>query len=326
MYPWLEATFAQIDRTFQQGHGHHALLCKAEADLGVAQLLTQIAQGILCREKPALDSCGQCHHCMLVTTNNHPDLHLLACEAGKTVSVDQVREVITQLQNHAQQDGNKVVVIPQAEKLTESAANALLKTLEEPSANTYFLLATDMSQPLMATIYSRCQVWTLTAPALNAGVAWLTSQGIAAQQAEVALKLSANRPLRAYTLIESEQLAVRKSFLRAFWAFSQTRDIMPFMAQFVLTDHALLDTQLGWLESVFVDCIKCGLGIEQHWVNSDLTAGIKRLVAQYTPPHFLHAEQLTRSVRRDLRDITAVNSGLLLLDFLTKLITDVFEV
>ncbi|WP_235977629.1 DNA polymerase III subunit delta' [Spirabiliibacterium pneumoniae] len=326
MYPWLEPTFAAIDRTFMQQHGHHALLLNAERNLGVEQLLERIAQGILCRQAPALEACGQCHDCQLSASINHPDCHRLTCEAGKTVSVEQVREVIVQLQNHAQQDGNKVVLIPQAEKLTESAANALLKTLEEPRDNTYFLLAADLSQPLMATIYSRCQVWTIAAPNAQQGEDWLVTQGVAPQDAQVALKLSAHRPLQALAMIQTAQLANRKTFLRAFWAFSQTRDVMAFLEHFALNDNALLDGQLAWLESVFADCIKCGLNIREGWVNSDLTPGIQRLMARYTPAHFINAWQQVSQLRRDLRDISAVNSSLLVLDFLTKLITDVFEV
>ncbi|MBV7388624.1 DNA polymerase III subunit delta' [Pasteurellaceae bacterium TAE3-ERU1] len=326
MYPWLEATFAALDRTFAQGHGHHALLLKAQTGLGAEQLLARVAQGILCRPAPGLEACGQCHDCQLALTHNHPDLHLLNAETGKTVSVEQVREVIAQLQNHAQQDGNKVVLIPQAEKLTEAAANALLKTLEEPSDNTYFLLGVDASQPLMATIHSRCQAWTLGSPARDVGLAWLTAQGVAPSVAEVALNLSALRPIKAKAMIDSEQLATRKPFLRAFWAFIQTRDVSAFSAHCALNDSSVLDAQLAWLESVFSDCLKCALGIEQGWVNSDLTPGIKRLVAQYPTQQFITAHDHAATLRRDLRDITSANAALLMLDFLTKLITDVFEV
>ena len=78
--------------------------------------------------------------------------------------MDQVRAINEIVAQHAQQNGNKLVYIQGAERLTEAAANALLKTLEEPRPNTYFLLQTEPSSSLLATIYSRCQVWNVPVP------------------------------------------------------------------------------------------------------------------------------------------------------------------
>ena len=66
--------------------------------------------------------------------------------------------------------------IQDAERLTEAAANALLKTLEEPRPNTYFLLQTEPSSSLLATIYSRCQVWNVPLPTEAEALNWLSSQ------------------------------------------------------------------------------------------------------------------------------------------------------
>ena len=84
-----------------------------------------------------------------------------------------INDVVSQ---HAQQNGNKLVYIQDAERLTEAAANALLKTLEEPRPNTYFLLQTEPSSSLLATIYSRCQVWNVPLPTEAEALTWLSSQ------------------------------------------------------------------------------------------------------------------------------------------------------
>ena len=98
--------------------------------------------------------CGHCHACHLMVAQSHPDFHVLASQEGKDIGVDQVRAINEVVSQHAQQNGNKLVYIQDAERLTEAAANALLKTLEEPRPNTYFLLQTEPSSSLLATIYS----------------------------------------------------------------------------------------------------------------------------------------------------------------------------
>ena len=99
-----------------------------------------------------------------MAAHSHPDFHVLASQEGKDIGVDQVRAINEVVSQHAQQNGNKLVYIQDAERLTEAAANALLKTLEEPRPNTYFLLQTEPSSSLLATIYSRCQVWNVPLP------------------------------------------------------------------------------------------------------------------------------------------------------------------
>ena len=74
--------------------------------------------------------CGYCHACHLMAAHSHPDFHVLASQEGKDIGVDQVRAINEVVSQHAQQNGNKLVYIQNAERLTEAAANALLKTLE----------------------------------------------------------------------------------------------------------------------------------------------------------------------------------------------------
>nr|WP_152596759.1 DNA polymerase III subunit delta' [Chelonobacter oris] len=327
MYPWFEPLFAQLDNSFAQQHGHHALLFKSDAGLGSEQLLTALAQGLLCLEKPGLQACGKCQNCGLFHAESHPDFHCLQVQEGKNIGIDQVRELIGSLQQYARQDGNKVVYIPTLERLSEAAANALLKTLEEPSDRTYFLLLADLSAALMPTIYSRCQVWTLTAPPQPQVKAWLQQQ-IAVQETDIetALRINYNRPLATLNALQKGWLDLRKQFLRQFWLFQQNRAPEPFMKQFAFDDDVLLQRQLNWLTAFFSDCLKCRLQIRQGWINQDIANGIEQFSRLFSQTALLHANDLLRQLRRDLTQINAVNQELMVLDFLTKLITDVFEV
>lgn len=326
MYPWFEPLFQQLDTSFANGQGHHALLFKRDSGLGTEQLLTAIAQGILCLEKPGLQACGKCHNCQLFSAGTHPDFHPLQLQEGKNIGIDQVRELIASLQQYARQDGNKVVYLPTVELLSEAAANALLKTLEEPSAGSYFLLSADLSAPLMPTIYSRCQVWTLTAPNVAQGKIWLQSQ-IQADDADIeaVLRINYNRPLASLKALQKEWLPLRKQFLRQFWLFQQHRAIEPFLKQFALDDEELLQRQLNWLSAFFSDSLKCRLQIRDGWINQDISKGIEQFSQSLPQTALLQANQLVQQLRQDLSQINAVNQELMILDFLTQLITRVFE-
>ena len=248
MYPWFEPLFQQLDNSFAKQHGHHALLFKSDSGLGSEQLLLAIAQGLLCLEKSGLQACGHCQNCRLFESGNHPDFHRLQLQEGKNIGIDQVRELIGNLQQYARQDGNKVVYLPTVELLSEAAANALLKTLEEPTERTYFLLLTDLVAPLMPTIYSRCQVWTLTAPPKEQAKIWLQQQIEAEDQdLDTALRVNYNRPLAALNALQKNWLPLRKDFLRQFWQFYRNRAVEPFLKQFALNDPVLLQRQLNWL-------------------------------------------------------------------------------
>lgn len=327
MYPWFEPLFQQLDNSFAKQHGHHALLFKSDSGLGSEQLLLAIAQGLLCLEKPGLQACGHCQNCRLFESGNHPDFHRLQLQEGKNIGIDQVRELIGNLQQYARQDGNKVVYLPTVELLSEAAANALLKTLEEPTERTYFLLLADLVAPLMPTIYSRCQVWTLTAPAEEQAKAWLQQQiKTDEQDLDTALRVNYNRPLAALNALQKNWLPLRKDFLRQFWQFYRNRALEPFLKQFAFSDSVLLQRQLNWLSAFFSDSLKCKLQIKQDWINQDIANGIEQFSQQLSQTALLQGNRLIQQLRQDLTQINAVNQELMVLDCLTKLITQVFEV
>ena len=128
LYPWLVPTYNKISQTFSEGLGHHALLIKVDQGLGVESLFDALTKRIMC-QTPDNAPCGNCHACHLMIAQSHPDFHVLASQEGKDIGVDQVRAINEVVSQHAQQNGNKLVYIQDAERLTEAAANALLKTL-----------------------------------------------------------------------------------------------------------------------------------------------------------------------------------------------------
>lgn len=327
MYPWFNPLLTQLNGAFLQGKGHHALLLLSEQGLGSESLLTYLAQGLLCTQQAGIHACGQCSSCQLFKAGNHPDYHVLNSIDNKAISIDQVREVSHALQQYAHQDGNKVVVIQPLDKLSESAANALLKTLEEPSENTYFVMLADMSANITATIYSRSQVWKLTAPQSVVSQSWIEQQypNYTKEEINTALCINYQRPLSALNMLQEGLLAQRKDFLRQLWLFYQHKRLYHFFSYFALNNTALLADQINWLMSFFQDALKQRLHIHTGWVNQDIAKGISLFAEQHSSEQLLKASELTTQLRQDLM-INGVNQELMVLDYLTKLIMEVFEV
>ncbi|MGC6247647.1 DNA polymerase III subunit delta' [Bisgaard Taxon 45] len=323
LYPWLLPYYQQRIDAFQQGYGHHALLFQAEQGLGVEQLLSALGHWLMCQQPQHQQPCQQCHHCHLFQAHTHPDIYTLAPIENKDIGVDQVREVNEKINQHAQQGGNKLIYVQGVSRLTEAAANAMLKTLEEPRPNTYFLLSAEASAPVMPTIYSRCQTQKLAIPSQESAVTWLQQQTTQAiGDIQTALRISYGRPLHALALLEQGLLEKRREFLRQFWLFYRKRsplELLPFF------DKPLLFQQLDWLLAFLSDALKARLQIHTHWVCQDLAAGVQQLSQQQNAQALLRATEIIQKVRTDLSQINAVNQELILLDGLTQLITDVFE-
>ena len=173
---WLLSRYEKLISRLQAGRLHHGLLLTGPAGIGKHVLARELAKTILCKNNSTTGACEQCQACLLYEAGSHPDMAELVSD--KQLGVDSIRQGIGRLNSTAQLSGNKVLVIPKAEKMTEAAANALLKTLEEPTNNTFILLLTNRPQQLLATIVSRCEKHIFPAPVTADALKWLEQQGV----------------------------------------------------------------------------------------------------------------------------------------------------
>jgi DNA polymerase-3 subunit delta' len=202
VFPWLEDSFKQLSSRIAANKLHHALLIQGPAGLGKSSFVLQLAQLLLCKARQGDKMCGQCQSCLLNAATNHPDLHVV--ESDKQIGVDQIREAIKKLVSSAHLSGAKVLIIYHAHTMTESSANALLKTLEEPTANTYLLLTTDKPERILPTIKSRCEKLALPLPSLDSTLAWVKTQYDGDIDINFA-KLFSARPLALLAELQEEQ-------------------------------------------------------------------------------------------------------------------------
>jgi DNA polymerase-3 subunit delta' len=171
MYPWFIALHHKLMRSAAAQSLHHALLINAKPGMGKHEFVHTLANDLLCHAPFNLTACGQCQSCLLNNAHTHPDRYVIASD--KQISVNEIREALVKLHDHAQLSQRKVLIIEHADTMTEAAANALLKTLEEPTDNTYLLLTVSDIQRLLPTILSRCEKNSVTAPSAAEITSWL---------------------------------------------------------------------------------------------------------------------------------------------------------
>jgi DNA polymerase-3 subunit delta' len=204
----------------------HALLVHGPEGIGKLAFAEAAAQALLC-ERPGAGggACGACPGCTWFAQGGHPDFRRLepaqpedADEAGEgrekkasvQIEVKQVRQLADFINLTSHRGGARVVLVHPAEALNPAAANALLKSLEEPPPQTYFLLVAHRWHYLLPTIRSRCRLVPLALPDARAALAWLAAEGIAAP--ELALAQAGGAPLAA-ARFDEEYWAVRKNLL-----------------------------------------------------------------------------------------------------------------
>lgn len=174
LYPWLEQTQQQLVKSVNANRFHHGQLFYGLPGVGKQVMVEQLANALLCLQPNSLTPCGQCKSCYLNQANTHPDKRVISVE-GQSIGVDEIRSVSDFMSQSAAQNGAKVVVINDCHKMTTAAANALLKTLEEPSQRRYLLLTTSELAQLPATILSRCAKTDIVVKSPELATTWLGS-------------------------------------------------------------------------------------------------------------------------------------------------------
>ena len=174
--PWQMTEARHLISAYQSNSSPHALILTGPSGVSKQHFAEQFAFFLLCSSPDAGRACGRCKSCLLSLAGNHPDLMNIGPEeAHKVIRVDTIRMIHQRLQQTSQQGGNKVCIICPAENMNENAANALLKFLEEPPADTYFLLVVHQISKILPTILSRSQRVNFSLPSEKSIIEWLKS-------------------------------------------------------------------------------------------------------------------------------------------------------
>ncbi len=212
-YPWQKAQWQMLDDLAERERLPHALLLAGPEFVGKQQFATALSARLICDGPLAGFACGNCKQCLLFKAGNHPDfLRIEPEESGKAIRIDPVRELGQFLGKTAMQGGRKVVVISPAEAMNQSAANALLKNLEEPARDTYIILVSHELSRLPATVRSRCRKVTFSLPSRDETSHWLAQVTGKSEGLPELMDYAAGRPLLALRFLESDLLQQRQAF------------------------------------------------------------------------------------------------------------------
>lgn len=230
-HPWIAPILDKMPRAAEALP--RALLLAGRPGLGKRATALFLAQSLLCEaERETLKACGTCVSCRLFQVGNHPDLRMFEVgqeeddpassatdeepgtskKASRQISVERVRTLVDFVTITSHRGGAKVILIAPAEAMHPSAANAILKILEEPPGDTYFLLVSHQPERLLPTIRSRCFHLAFALPDPGHALDWLKEQGI--ERGELALAQGGYAPLAAIDRARDETFwSQRKALL-----------------------------------------------------------------------------------------------------------------
>ena len=267
--PWQSAAWQQLYQRMQGGRLPHALLLYGVPGTGKLLFAKNFARLALCRAPDAGQACGSCPACAQFAAGSHPDFHLVRVPEDKTIiSVAQMRDLIAELGLTSQHGGRRVAIVEPADAMNTAAANALLKTLEEPGAGTLLILVSSRPARLPATIRSRCQLLRMLPPARGQAADWLNRQK---QRPDwpVLLGVAGGGPLAALELAESPQAGRR---LELFEALAEVRagrrNPLACAKDWSAKENDLLLT-LRLFQSWTMDLIRLESGTAESIVNQD---------------------------------------------------------
>ena len=189
----------------------HAWIFTGPPGSGRSSAAIAFAQSLICPQ----GGCATCNECRSAKTHAHPDVEIMTTE-GLSIKIEEVRELLTRTSWAPSMGGWRIVVMEDADRLTESAANALLKAIEEPGTRTVWLLCAPTLHDILPTIRSRCRHIQLRTPTTSAVSAFLQRRdAIAPAMADFAARVSQGHIGRARYIATNEQVRSHRSTIMA---------------------------------------------------------------------------------------------------------------
>lgn len=207
--PWTKPLESQLGQLIERRRMPHAICLEGAVGVGKSVVAERLIGMLICSSPVANRPCGECAECQLLRAGSHPDRIQVVpdTKTGRTISVDAVRSLIERISMRPQRQGVQVALVVPADALNSAAANALLKTLEEPSPDSHLLLQCSDPARLPVTVLSRCLRLRVPSPDRESALAWLNGQASVGSDSELALELADGRPLLAQAACTGDRLA-----------------------------------------------------------------------------------------------------------------------
>ena len=264
---WLE----EYINIFNNEQIHHAFIISGSKGIGKSLLIETLAEKIL-NNKIAL--------------NNNPDFHnLKILDEKKLIGISQIHELRDKLYESSFLGKNKVAAINEIEKISIDGLNAILKILEEPPKNTYFLLSTNFLNQIPLTIQSRCFDLRISSPHIKQSLEWLSDYQT--KDAFKALEITNNLPIKAKHFLDNNLLDVRDNFVKdVSGIIKEGKDIVSISEKWI-KDNDTLNLKLEWMSQILSDTIKYHADNSIESLTND-TDAISKYLSGVASPEKIH--------------------------------------
>lgn len=279
-----------------------SLLFSGPSGVGKLETAIAVAQAQNCLALPG-QGCGACSVCARIDKGEHPDVRIARPEgAGRQLKAESVRQIVSEAPSRPFEGRRRVSIFVDAERMNPTAANILLKTLEEPPPWASLMLVTSNAASLLPTILSRCQVYRFAPLAIDDLTGRLVSQhGMDRERATLLAALSGGSLDRALELEDESLAEVRNEVLRIAGVVADgatAQDMVPWADRLAKDDHllSLLHLLLGIVRDVATR--RAGGSL----VHQDLETELDRLANSASLTAWIDAYRLVEQSLEDLRD------------------------
>jgi DNA polymerase-3 subunit delta' len=293
----------------------HAYLFTGIPGIGKTTTAIALTMALNCQEPVNGEGCGLCRFCRQLKSGNFPDFQAFG-PVGQNIRIDQIRELTRGLSFAPASGRYRVSVIHEAEKMTDEAANAFLKTLEEPLPGNIFILKATEPLDLLPTVVSRCQRVPFQPLSVQDMTEWLVREkGLEAERARVLARISGGSLGRALKMSEGDFLEKRREWVLRLVNLPRLSKIQALEMALECADENkkggsrasgrgeggledMLAVWEGWYRDLLL--VRAG-GAEEGLINADFPQELKKMAKSYRINHLVDAVFMVDQAQRDLR-------------------------
>ncbi|BAC24241.1 holB [Wigglesworthia glossinidia endosymbiont of Glossina brevipalpis] len=320
LYEWLVKPYREIISYYIRSNTSSVILIQSNTGCGIKNLYLYIVKRILCLKPNNFISCNNCKSCNFIKENSHPDFFNILTKnyLKNTIGIDDVRFICKNLLLNSHLNKGKVILIENLEKLTNQASHALLKTLEEPTIKTYFILGCKNIYCILPSIISRSQIWKVIINKKDS-LKWLEKKGhdVNSKKVIISLKLCNWSPVIANKIILSNFWKERKKLI-----FTLNNIFLKKEIAFSLLEYfKKIDMFFLILRSLILDTIKYNSNIMFNIINYDCFYLIKNISKNFSSEYLYEQWKFLLNFKKLKKEIPRINKEI----FLIKNILDLHE-
>ncbi|MFI4846860.1 MAG: DNA polymerase III subunit delta' C-terminal domain-containing protein [Candidatus Makana argininalis] len=320
-YFWLNKYYKNIIHSYKKIFSNHSLIIHSHFQNGKKSLCNAIIRWLMCHTPYKNKSCGHCQGCKLMIYNNHPDYYKL--DVKKKISIDDIRLIHENIYNKSRQNGSKVIFLNNASLLSDKISNALLKILEEPPKNTYFILSCKSLFKLSKTLLSRCICIYINKINEKKSLQWLKKKFNKLNEISIitALRICNGYPLKAKNLLKNKNWIERENLCISLNNSIIKNDFVSLLPKLICYYD---NRSIYWFISFIVDSIKYYLNLKKFISNKDKLYIIINLNKKFKYKILLHQYQILLNFLINLNHVNNINKEILILNILIKIENNFF--